>query len=608
MSNERRGEFADLLKHNIVEMAEGRQMGDVSVRIVGQNRYISRGNNRPITRNCPLPDTQTRLNKRGSDLRTDSFADEVSLPLEMSEYEVETVISMYMPLMNLEEMQNYSRGSSTTIKLVSQQASRFSELPGEVDAKGLFGKNTTESSVTLQKNYLGGGEVVNKKMLLSWNSPGNPSHFLKKKDMGGDSKRISESGPIHRIDEVEMGEGVEYWDNKKVFEKYASPEGMKPSQSQPGRLVGGQQNVQMAEESRQIKRKKTRKSHQISETSTFGRKRGKKTPKGSVKKKQKKVKIEEKINSKTLLKKVLRTDTQWKSFIEANYADLQKMVKKLKVGRKSSKGSIPLKSRSGVEPNGTRKKIVKKAKTARTSKKTSWSVKRKLTQKSETPKQLKMNLKGNRKKKKTFDLTVPVTQTFSKQKPVDESEIVSEKTIHLHKNLLTMRETEDERKEAEGAGDWEDVSQNVSGLLQERESELISETNRRILEKFDQLRDDKWALQNQLDYQRTKADAYKQKFQVLSNQQMAASQRSVVCQLEDSRSQLAHLQQELSSKRRVSEDFDVGDVLYSICSEFFVDRANFKHIMFSRHLSELDQYGSFAPGVYFTHEFEFGAH
>ena len=56
------------------------------------------------------------------------------------------------------------------------------------------------------------------------------------------------------------------------------------------------------------------------------------------------------------------------------------------------------------------------------------------------------------------------------------------------------------------------------------------------------------------------------------------------------------------------ESLNDTEILYSICSEFFIERMNFKNIMFSKHLREIEQYGSFAPNAYFTNEFEFGAH
>jgi hypothetical protein len=75
-------------------------------------------------------------------------------------------------------------------------------------------------------------------------------------------------------------------------------------------------------------------------------------------------------------------------------------------------------------------------------------------------------------------------------------------------------------------------------------------------------------------------------------------------QIEDLEMKLNKKQGSLSSK----QDLNEAEVLYSICTEFFVERINFKKIMFTKHLREMDQYGSFAPNVYFTNEFEFGAH
>ena len=50
-----------------------------------------------------------------------------------------------------------------------------------------------------------------------------------------------------------------------------------------------------------------------------------------------------------------------------------------------------------------------------------------------------------------------------------------------------------------------------------------------------------------------------------------------------------------------SFDFDIEDILYSICSEFFIERVNFKNIMFKNHLSELEKFRSFAPNLSLIH-------
>lgn len=64
---------------------------------------------------------------------------------------------------------------------------------------------------------------------------------------------------------------------------------------------------------------------------------------------------------------------------------------------------------------------------------------------------------------------------------------------------------------------------------------------------------------------------------------------------------------ERTARARTGEEHELvlGEVLYSIVSELFIERVNFKKVMFSQHLDEMEQYGSFAPNVYFTNEFEF---
>lgn len=109
------------------------------------------------------------------------------------------------------------------------------------------------------------------------------------------------------------------------------------------------------------------------------------------------------------------------------------------------------------------------------------------------------------------------------------------KTRERKGNILIIRETERDREQVrriQGSqisqleGDWEDVSPNVSELLEKErikileecldsgDSKLLTQMNRQILRLFDRMRDDKWSLQNQLEYQRTKADAYRSKYQV----------------------------------------------------------------------------------------------
>ena len=61
------------------------------------------------------------------------------------------------------------------------------------------------------------------------------------------------------------------------------------------------------------------------------------------------------------------------------------------------------------------------------------------------------------------------------------------------------------------------------------------------------------------------------------------------------------------SRRRSNIQEVLGsELLYSICSEMFVERANFKGIMMAKHRSLFAGFGSFSAQHYFTHEYEFG--
>lgn len=48
------------------------------------------------------------------------------------------------------------------------------------------------------------------------------------------------------------------------------------------------------------------------------------------------------------------------------------------------------------------------------------------------------------------------------------------------------------------------------------------------------------------------------------------------------------------------------DILYSICSEMFIERVNFKDLLFMPYFQPSDAYNEFSPNIFFTHKNEFG--
>jgi hypothetical protein len=109
------------------------------------------------------------------------------------------------------------------------------------------------------------------------------------------------------------------------------------------------------------------------------------------------------------------------------------------------------------------------------------------------------------------------------------------KIVEKKNNILIIRETERDRRLSKLAGEsqisklddeWEDISPNIPDLLEKERikileeflnfgnSNLLTKMNQQILKMFNKMRDEKWTLQNQLDFQRTKSDAYKNKYKV----------------------------------------------------------------------------------------------
>ena len=111
-----------------------------------------------------------------------------------------------------------------------------------------------------------------------------------------------------------------------------------------------------------------------------------------------------------------------------------------------------------------------------------------------------------------------------------EAEIVAKK-----QNILIIREVGEQStrkksnfgKSKQGESEWEDLSPDVEGILEQERLELVGgylkhgekglmvQMNRKIMELFGKMRDDKWAMQSKLDNQRVKADTYKSKYQVM---------------------------------------------------------------------------------------------
>ena len=118
------------------------------------------------------------------------------------------------------------------------------------------------------------------------------------------------------------------------------------------------------------------------------------------------------------------------------------------------------------------------------------------------------------------------------QKTLEESGV---KIVEKKNNILIIRETERDRRLTKLAGEsqisklddeWEDISPNIPDLLEKERikileeflnfgnSNLLTKMNHQILKMFNKMRDEKWTLQNQLDFQRTKSDTYKNKYKV----------------------------------------------------------------------------------------------
>ena len=98
-----------------------------------------------------------------------------------------------------------------------------------------------------------------------------------------------------------------------------------------------------------------------------------------------------------------------------------------------------------------------------------------------------------------------------------------------------------------------------------------------------------------MNIQKTVSQSLIEKRKIISEMQIELSKREKLITTRN-----------LKDKDKPKESAEL-DIMYSICSEFFIERANFKGIMFTKHADDMKQYGSFSPNIYFTNEFEFGA-
>ena len=283
------------------------------------------------------------------------------------------------------------------------------------------------------------------------------------------------------------------------------------------------------------------------------------------------------------MKKLLKSEKQWKSFLDLNYREIEKMARRLglrpeqarAIGRTKSKKSIrsAKKAKADAGEGDARakpKRVAGNGQSMKARKKSSKSFRKKglLTGKKSASNLETKRVSAKKKKQSRFSPKQADSQPPKEFNLIDpdalgarprlrvsgsvglESEWTQEALAGLATgggtrqarvtkkgNILIIRELAGGARRGEQVPlstsqvsqletEWEDVSPNVPELLEKErikilaeclgsgESRLLGEMNRQILRLFDRMRDAKWTLQNQLDYQRAKADAYRGKYQV----------------------------------------------------------------------------------------------